>query len=98
MTTAADDSVFVIRASALAGPRNSIPDGLRYHILAFAKGTDEAGALEAAGAGLQARGWDAPEILSVGEITDPGGIPEDMRAAYAGALERGCALIIYDEA
>lgn len=89
-------SVFVLTVEATAGPTNAEPDGRRYPILAFARGEseDEAGVL--ARAGLADRGWDEVSVLRTGEITDPGAVPDDMKATMDRALANGCALIVYD--
>jgi hypothetical protein len=107
MTHATDDrgsmdaepvSVFVLTVQAVAGPRNSEPDGRRYDILAFARGDDEAAAEAVARAGLADRGWDEAVVLRSGEIVDAGAVPEDLRGPFARALKDGCALVIYDAA
>ena len=90
-------SIFVLTMRAVAGPRNSEPDGRRYTILAFTRGADEALATKAAFAGLEALGWDEGEALRCGEVTDEAAVPPDMQGAMARARQNGCALIIYDE-
>lgn len=82
---------------AVAGPRNSEPDGRRYTILAFARGEDEAAATRAAFAGLDILGWVEAEALRCGELTDEGATPLDMQETLARARRDGCALIVYDE-
>jgi hypothetical protein len=88
--------VFVLSIRALAGPRNSEPDGRRYDLLVFARGDDEAAAETVARAGLQSLGWDEPEIVRTGEITDPGAVPEDLQGAMGRARANGCSVIVYD--
>lgn len=90
-------SIFVLTMQAVAGPRNSEPDGRRYTILAFAWGEDEAAASRTAFAGLDALGWDDGQALRCGEVTDEAAVPPDMQGAMARAREDGCALIVYDE-
>lgn len=89
--------VFVLSVRALAGPRNSEPDGRRYDLLVFARGDDEAAAGATAKNGLAALGWDEPEVLRCGEITDTAAVPEDLRGALGRAQRQGCSVIVYDE-
>ena len=91
------EAVFVLSVRAAAGPRNSVPDGRRYDLLVFARGDDEAAAGAAALNGLAALGWDAPEVLRSGEITDETAVPEDLQGALARARANGCSVIVYDE-
>ena len=93
----AEASIFVLTMRAVAGPRNSEPDGRRYTILAFTRGADEDAATAAAFAGLDILGWDEAEALRCGEVTDEGAVPPDMQGTLARARRDGCALIIYDE-
>jgi hypothetical protein len=90
------EPVWVLTVRALAGPRNSVPDGRRYDILAFARGADEDAALAAGRAGLSLLGWDEPEIVRTGEITDPAAVPDDLRGPMERAQRDGCALVVYD--
>jgi hypothetical protein len=90
------EAVFVLSVRAVAGPRNSEPDGRRYDLLVFARGADEAAAGAVAVSGLSALGWDEPEILRCGEITDEGAVPEDLRGALGRARANGCSVIVYD--
>ena len=89
--------VFVLTVRALAGPRNSDPDGKRYDILVFARGDTEEAARAAGSAALDDRGWDEPEILRAGEIVDAGAVPEDLKGAVERAVQNGCALIVYED-
>ena len=93
----ARSSIFVLTMRAVAGPRNSEPDGRRYTILAFARGEDEAASTRAAFAGLDILGWDEAEAQRCGEVTDEAAVPTDMQATLARARRHGCALIVYDE-
>jgi hypothetical protein len=88
--------VFVLSIRALAGPRNAEPDGRRYDLLVFARGETEPVAGAVAASGLAALGWDEPEILRCGEITDAGAVPEDLQGAVARAKAKGCSVIVYD--
>jgi hypothetical protein len=89
-------SVFVLTVEATAGPANAEPDGRRYPILVFASGETEEAAGVVARAGLADRGWNEVAVLRTGEITDPGAVPDDMKATMDRALAYGCALIVYD--
>lgn len=89
-------NVFVLSIRALAGPRNSEPDGRRYDLLVFARGEDEATAQTVAREGLDSLGWDEPEVLRCGEITDPAAVPEDLQGAMGRARANGCSVIVYD--
>ncbi|HEY8572780.1 hypothetical protein [Phenylobacterium sp.] len=89
--------VFVLTVQAVAGPRNSVPDGRRYDLLVFARGREEIEADAVARKALADLGWDEPAIRRTGEITDPSGIPPDLERAYANAAAHGCAVIVYDE-
>lgn len=89
--------VFLLTVEALAGPRNSVPDGKRYSILVFARGADEAAAEAVARKGLDQLGWDAVEVLRSGEVVDAGAVPEDLRGALARAQDSGCSVIVYDD-
>ena len=89
--------IFVLTMTALAGPRNSVPDGRRYAILAFARGDDEAGAAAQALRALDLLGWDEGVTLRCGEIVDAAAVPEDLREPMARARRDGCALVVYDE-
>lgn len=90
------EAVFVLSIRAVAGPRNSEPDGRRYDLLVFARGGAEAEAEAVARAGLDSLGWDAPEVLRNGEITDTAAVPEDLQGAMARARANGCSVIVYD--
>lgn len=89
--------VFVLTVEARAGPRNSVPDGNRYALLVFARGEDDTAAEIAAREGLRALGWDEPDILRMGEITDEAAVPPDLARALNNARAQGCAVIVYDE-
>jgi len=89
--------IFVLTLLAVAGPDNSVPDGRRYTILAFARGGDEAAATETAFTGLDSLGWIEVEALRCGEIADMGAVPEDLRGPLERARRDGCALVVYDE-
>lgn len=93
----AQASVFVLTMQATAGPENSVPDGKRYDLLVFGRGEGETDAQGAAFAGLALLGWIEPVVLRIGEITDPGAAPEDLRGAVEQARANGCAVIVYDE-
>jgi hypothetical protein len=90
-------AVFVLSVRARAGPGNSTPDGRRYDLLVFARGADEAQAGRAGLNGLAGLGWEEPELLRSGEITDEAAVPEDLRGALARARADGCAVIVYDQ-
>lgn len=92
-----DVSVFVLTLQATAGPENAVPDGRRYHLLVFARGADEAEAERQGLDGVRWLGWTEADLLRIGEITDPGAVPEDLRDAMGKALKTGCAVIVYDE-
>ncbi|RAK58737.1 hypothetical protein DJ021_02425 [Phenylobacterium hankyongense] len=89
--------VFVVTMQAVAGPRNSQPDGLRYDLLVFARGDSEAAAEQTAFAGLAQLGWVDAVALRTGEITDPAAVPEDLQPALARARQSGCAVIVYEQ-
>ena len=89
--------VFVLTMRAVAGPGNVEPDGRRYDLLVFARGSDEAAAEEAGRRGLDQLGWVEAQTLRVGEITDPGALPEDFRVSFDSALAQGCSIIVYDQ-
>lgn len=89
-------SVFLVTTKAVAGPESEDADGRCYPILAFAAGDDEADAVRVAREDLASRGYLDIVVERAGEITDPAGIPEDLRSAYRTAQRWGCALIIYD--
>jgi len=89
-------AIFVLTVTAVAGPRNSEPDGRRYDILLFARAADEAEADAVGRHALDVRGWDAPQILRSGEITDEGAVPEDLRGPMQRARRDGCALVVYE--
>lgn len=91
-------AVFVVTMTAVAGPRNSVPDGKRYHILAFARGEEEADAEAVARAGLDDRGWEDGVALRIGEIVKPEATPDDLKGAMERAARDGCALVVYDQA
>jgi hypothetical protein len=90
-------TIFVVTMRAVAGPKNSQPDGRCYDLLAFARAATEAEARRVAFDGLVQLGWIEAQALRTGEITDPAAIPADLQASFARALERGCAIIVYDE-
>lgn len=90
-------SIFLVTTQAIAGPESEDADGRRYTILAFAKAESEDAARAVARDDLAAQGYIDVEVERTGEITDPSGIPEDLRNAYQTADKWGCALIIYDE-
>lgn len=90
------DSIFVVTMRALAGPRNSIPDGRRHDLLVFARADAETAAEAVALRGTALLGWDEPEILRTGEITQPDAVPEDLAPAMRRAELNGCAVIAYD--
>lgn len=93
-----EPSVFLVTLRAIAGPANAQPDGRPYDILAFARAETEGGAEQAAMAGLAARGWIEGYVLRTGEITDPTGVPEDLKGAFERGRDEGCALIVYEAA
>ncbi len=90
-------SIFLVTTQAVAGPDSEDADGRRYTILAFAQGETDDAAQTVARDDIAAQGYIDVEIERTGEITDPTGIPEDLRNAYHTAVKWGCALIIYDE-
>lgn len=92
------EAVFVVTMRGVAGPENSVPDGRRYDLLVFARGADEGVAQGVAFRGLASLGWIEPEMLRLGEVTQPEALPEDFRGSYQRALESGCSVIVYDEA
>lgn len=89
--------VFLVTTHAVAGPDSEDADGRRYTILAFAMGDTEDEACAVAREDLASQGYLDIRIERTGEITDPSGIPPDLKTAYQTALTWGCALIIYDE-
>ena len=89
-------SIFLVTTQAVAGPDSEDADGRRYPILAFAAAESDAAAERIAREDLEARGYIDVVVERTGEITDPAGIPEDLRSAYETAQKWGCALIIYD--
>lgn len=93
----ADDAVFVLTMLATAGPQNAVPDGKRYSLLVFARGTDEDAATGAALSGLNLLGWTEGHVVRIGEITDPKAVPDDLRGPMERALANGCAVVVYDE-
>lgn len=97
MDTMSPMSIFLVTTEATAGPESEDADGRRYTILAFAQGDAEDAAQAVVRDDLAAQGYIEVEIERTGEITDPTGIPEDLRNAYHTAVKWGCALIIYDE-
>lgn len=90
-------AVYVLTMQAVAGPRHSQPDGRRYDLLVFARGLSEAEAERRAFRGLKQLGWVRAEALRSGEITRPEAVPEDFQPSLRGALENGCAVIVYEE-
>lgn len=90
-------AVFVLTMQAVAGPENSVPDGKRYDLLVFARGADEDDARATALSGLAFLGWTEPDVARIGEITDPGAVPEDLRGNMERAMASGCSVIVYDE-
>lgn len=89
-------TVFVVTMRAVAGPKNSTPDGLPYDILAFVRAATEAEAEQSASEGLGALGWIEGYVLRTGEITTPEATPEDLKPALERAERDGCALIVYE--
>ena len=90
-------SIFLVTTQAIAGPDSEDADGRRYTILAFARAETEDAAQTVAREDIAAQGYIDIRIERAGEITDPSGIPDDLRNAYQTAVGWGCALIIYDE-
>jgi hypothetical protein len=89
--------VFVLTIEAVAGPENSVPDGKRYALLVFVRGATEEAAQMAGLNGIAELGWIEPALLRTGEITDPSGVPDDLKRAFANAQAHGCAIIVYDD-
>jgi|GEM_PF-2268483 len=92
-----EPAVFVLTMQAAAGPANAEPDGRTYDLLVFARGGDADEAEAVARRGLEQLGWIDAAILRNGEITDPDGVPEDLRASFQRALTQGCSVIVYDQ-
>jgi hypothetical protein len=90
-------AVFVLTMQAVAGPRNAEPDGRRYDLLVFARAADAAEADAAARRGLDLLGWTDAAVLRSGEITNPDGVPEDLRDNFHRARAQGCSVIVYDQ-
>lgn len=93
----ADVAVFVLTMKAVAGPKNSVPDGKRYDLLVFARGTTEDEATATGLNGIALLGWIEAAVARIGEITDPAAVPEDLRGAMERAMAQGCSVIVYDE-
>lgn len=66
-------------------------------VLAFVRAGEEAEAMAAAAAEVEALGWSQVRALRAGEIVDAAALPEDFRGALQTALTWGCGLIVYEE-
>jgi len=89
------EELYLILATAAAGPTTRYPAGERRRVLLFARAGSHDQALAVATAGLAEQGWGEPAFQKAGIIELGPHLSADDRAPAEHALAHGFALRVY---
>jgi len=89
------EELYLILATAAAGPTTRYPTGERRRVLLFARAASHDQALAVATAGLAEQGWGEPAFQKAGIIELGPHLSADDRAPAEHALTHGFALRVY---
>lgn len=89
------EELYLILATAAAGPTTRYPTGERRRVLLFVRAGAHDAALAAATAGLSEQGWGQPEFVKAGIFELGPHLSEDDRAPAEHALAHGFAMRVY---
>lgn len=89
------EELYLILATAAAGPTTRYPTGERRRVLLFARAASHDQALAVATAGLAEQGWGEPAFQKAGIIELGPHLSADDRAPAEHALAHGFALRVY---
>ncbi len=89
------EELYLILATAAAGPTTRYPTGERRRVLLFVKAGSHDRALASATAGLSEHGWGQPEFMKAGIIDLGPHLSADDRAPAEHALAHGFAMRVY---
>ncbi|WP_296600429.1 hypothetical protein [Phenylobacterium sp.] len=87
--------LYLILATAAAGPTTRYPTGERRRVLLFVRAGSHDAALARATAGLSEHGWGEPEFIKAGIFELGPHLSADDRAPAEHALVHGFALRVY---
>jgi|GEM_PF-2856543 len=87
-----DEELYLILATAAAGPTTRYPVGSRQRVLVFARATSHDRALAVATEGLAEQGWGEPGFEKAGIIELGPHLSADDRAPAEHALAHGYAI------
>jgi len=91
------EDLYLILATATAGPTTRYANGARHRVLVFARAASHDAAMATATAGLAEQGWGEPGFQKVGIIELGPHLTADDRAPAEHALAHGFALRVYDQ-
>lgn len=92
----AGDELYLIMATAEAGPTTRYPVGSRHAVLVFARAGSHDAALAVGTAGLAEQGWGEPAFQKVGIIELGPHLSAEDRAPAEHAMAHGCAVRVYE--
>lgn len=92
----ADQDLYLILATAEAGPTTRHPVGARRAVLVFARAGSHDEALAVGTAGLAEQGWGEPAFQKVGIIALGPHLSAEDRAPAEYAMAHGCAVRVYE--
>lgn len=94
-----NDRLFMHLMEAVAESAAAYRPGARHSLMVFATGTDACAAQSSALEFVASKGWTLVERRRAKEIDwDTESIADDtLRSAANSAIERGCALIVYQD-
>ena len=90
-----DEDLYLILASASAGPTTRYPVGSRHRLLVFARAASHDRALAVATEGLAEQGWGEPGFEKAGIIELGPHLSAEDRAPAEHALAHGVAIRVY---
>jgi len=95
MSEDAAEELYLILATAAAGPTTRYASGERRRVLLFVRAGSHDAALAGATAGLAEQGWGEPAFQKAGIIELGPHLTADDRAPAEHALEHGFAMRVY---
>lgn len=95
MSEPGDEDLYLILATASAGPTTRYAVGSRHTVLVFARAASHDAALATATAGLAEQGWGEPGFQKVGIIELGPHLSAQDRAPAEHAMAHGCAIRVY---
>ncbi|OHB30975.1 MAG: hypothetical protein A2790_09950 [Phenylobacterium sp. RIFCSPHIGHO2_01_FULL_69_31] len=91
----AEEELYLILATAAAGPTTRYPAGERRRMLVFARAASHDQALAVATGGLAEQGWGEPGFEKAGIVELGPHLSAEDRAPAEHAMAHGCAIRVY---